>query len=403
MATSQVEQSAESTPTRSEIENVFQSLRSLVERIEPTYATEIQLRDCEMRTFTAYNSYMGGSMTVVDLRTIDTGKTSIRKVVSVLNEFEIDVVLNRGHSGYTQFVGLPGFRMNDFYRKILFNRFQWEGNAVFSGRYDWDAAKPSGDARYGREHSVVRIFPEDAVDRVEIKEVFDELVRKCQKSPPMSRTTGEGVESLTDPVLIFPKFCERFDVHPEDDVFIRTDHEDGTVTVEAGRPDLRIFDHGDGTVTMAARNPDTIYVDHGDGAVTDVHTGLMWKQCAEGLSGANCQSGSAQAFTWGDALARAEASTFANYADWRLPSYEELRTLTERCRRTPAINTHRFPNTPSFHFWSSSSGPYGPSSSWEVESAWTVDFGDGTVSEIDQNQDRDRSNRSVTVRLVRWQ
>jgi hypothetical protein len=58
----------------------------------------------------------------------------------------------------------------------------------------------------------------------------------------------------------------------------------------------------------------------------------MWKQCAEGLSGATCQTGSAQTFTWANALAHAEASTFANYTDWRLPNVKELSSLVEDCR-----------------------------------------------------------------------
>ncbi len=72
----------------------------------------------------------------------------------------------------------------------------------------------------------------------------------------------------------------------------------------------------------------------------------MWKQCAEGLSGTTCQTGSAHTFTWANALVYAEASTFANHADWRLPNVKELSTLVEDCRTSPAINTLRFPNTP---------------------------------------------------------
>jgi hypothetical protein len=37
---------------------------------------------------------------------------------------------------------------------------------------------------------------------------------------------------------------------------------------------------------VPASNPDSAYVDHGNGTVTHIRTGLMWKQCAEGLNGA---------------------------------------------------------------------------------------------------------------------
>ena len=104
-----------------------------------------------------------------------------------------------------------------------------------------------------------------------------------------------------------------------------------------------------------ASNPDSSYTVHGNGTLTDARTGLMWKQCTEGLTGVGCQTGSAQTFTWADALVHAEASTFAGYTDWRLPNVKELSSLVEDCGTSPAINTNRFPNTPSIgRFWSGS-------------------------------------------------
>ena len=98
----------------------------------------------------------------------------------------------------------------------------------------------------------------------------------------------------------------------------------------------------------------------------------MWKQCTEGLSGATCEAGSAQLFNWDDALARAEASTFANYTDWRLPNVKELASLVEECRREPAINTNLFPNIYGT-LWSGSPAV-------DESLAWTVNFDpSGTV------------------------
>lgn len=141
---------------------------------------------------------------------------------------------------------------------------------------------------------------------------------------------------------------------------------------------------------LPASNPDAVYTDHGNGTVTDTRTGLMWKQCAEGLSGVTCQTGSAQTFTWSNALARAEASTFAGYTDWRLPNVKELSSLVEDCRRSPAINTNYFPNTPSASvFWSGS-----PHAHYSNNRAWLVAFLNGNAN----YHDRSVSNR---VRLVR--
>lgn len=146
---------------------------------------------------------------------------------------------------------------------------------------------------------------------------------------------------------------------------------------------------------IPASNPDLVYADHGNGTVTDMRTGLMWKQCAEGLSGAACQTGSPQSFTWGNALLHAEASTFASYTDWRLPNVKELSSLVEDCRMRPAINTNLFPNTPSFTpgFWSGS--PTAGISNY----SWTVDFyvGHNHFYWRSYNNPRD----PIHVRLVR--
>ena len=131
------------------------------------------------------------------------------------------------------------------------------------------------------------------------------------------------------------------------------------------------------TSNIPPSNPDSVYIDHGDGTVSDTRTGLMWRQCIEGLSGATCQTGSPQSFIWSQALAHAEASTFAGYSDWRLPSVKELSSLVEHCRLLPAINTNYFPNATPGHpgFWSGS-----PSSS----NSWVVRFDVGSTHTEDR-------------------
>ena len=120
--------------------------------------------------------------------------------------------------------------------------------------------------------------------------------------------------------------------------------------------------------------PDAHFTNNGNGTVTDAATGLMWKQCAEGLSGVGCASGTASRFIWAQALRLATDANFAGYADWRLPNKNELESLVEWRCFNPAINTKYFPNTPADLFYSAS--PYANNSFY----AWFVHFNSGYVN-----------------------
>ena len=109
--------------------------------------------------------------------------------------------------------------------------------------------------------------------------------------------------------------------------------------------------------------PTADFTANSDGTVFHLKTGLMWKRCAEGLSGAACGTGTATQMTWANALAAAVAANSANFAghsDWRLPNIKELSSIVETCGSNPAINTALFPNTPNTPntavFWSATSG-----------------------------------------------
>jgi len=103
------------------------------------------------------------------------------------------------------------------------------------------------------------------------------------------------------------------------------------------------------------------FVDNGDGTVTDTSTGLMWqKATAPGT------------YTWQEALSYCETSTLAEYGDWRLPSVNELQSIVDYSRYTPAINADYFPNTESY-YWSSTTDASYPSN------ARVVYFYDGTI------------------------
>jgi len=141
---------------------------------------------------------------------------------------------------------------------------------------------------------------------------------------------------------------------------------------------------------MRQTTPTADFTDHGDGTLTHQPTGLMWKQCAEGLTGADCADGNASLFTWQAALQHAEAHDFADYEDWRLPNIKELFSLVEHRCHNPAINLTVFPNDPNSAIWSGS-----PSSNpTSFVFSWYIAFNLGHMFE------GNRTNL-LRVRLVR--
>ena len=106
--------------------------------------------------------------------------------------------------------------------------------------------------------------------------------------------------------------------------------------------------------SIAVATPTSRFTLNGDGTVTDNTTGLMWKQCVEGLSGAGCAAGSASTMDWKAALDHAATHSFAGYSDWRLANIKELGSIVETACLSPAVNLAVFPNTPSSLVWSAS-------------------------------------------------
>lgn len=129
---------------------------------------------------------------------------------------------------------------------------------------------------------------------------------------------------------------------------------------------------------IAADTPDARFRTAGE-SVTDLATGLVWKRCAEGLSGPAC-SGAAITGTWADALGRVAAVNASpaalgdSQSDWRLPNRNELASLVERKCVAPAINVTVFAGTAAQSFWTSS--PYAQNGLL----AWYVDFNAGDVA-----------------------
>jgi len=138
----------------------------------------------------------------------------------------------------------------------------------------------------------------------------------------------------------------------------------------------------DGRYVISQRVP-------GESDVSDLRTGLIWKQCAEGQSvvGGVC-TGTPTPMSWQDALAAARNSRYAGASDWRLPNPRELMSLVETACFSPSINRTFFPATPATQFWSAGS-VLGLASE-----AWTIDFFDGRLNS-------DNKNAQHKVRLVR--
>jgi hypothetical protein len=103
----------------------------------------------------------------------------------------------------------------------------------------------------------------------------------------------------------------------------------------------------------------------GQRVVQDLRTGLVWKQCMQGRSGATC-AGVESALNWSQALSAGANEIFAGQSDWRLPSINELRSLVESGCYGPAINTTAFPGSSSGLTWSSTTLTASGASAWVV-------------------------------------
>ncbi|PIQ50688.1 MAG: hypothetical protein COW02_18920 [Comamonadaceae bacterium CG12_big_fil_rev_8_21_14_0_65_59_15] len=150
---------------------------------------------------------------------------------------------------------------------------------------------------------------------------------------------------------------------------------------------VRLVRAGQSLGILDVARPSISYVDQGDGTVTHTPTRLMWQRCALGQTwtGSTC-SGSASIHPWD--VANALTGNFAAHSDWRLPTSDELLSLVDYSKISPAIDTTLFPGTPSSVFWSGSA--------YAIDSgtAWGVQFNGGYAN----GSDRSASN---AVRLVR--
>ncbi len=120
------------------------------------------------------------------------------------------------------------------------------------------------------------------------------------------------------------------------------------------------------------------FTDNGNFTVTDSATGLIWQQCSAGFSGTSCATGTATTFTWQNALSFCN-SLVLDGKTWRLPNINELKSIIDRSRVSPAINITSFPGTSSNNHWSSTTDI---NSGAANANAWVVQFSDGSVSNL---------------------
>jgi hypothetical protein len=144
------------------------------------------------------------------------------------------------------------------------------------------------------------------------------------------------------------------------------------------------------------------YRDNGDSTVTDFDTGLMWERKIETipfmnlpcevLNGPSCVS---RQFTWLEAMGEfltelnghfandgSPQAGHAGYADWRLPTFDELFSILDLA--VPGCNQFGVCIDPTFG--PTNEGSYWSSSTIEgaAAAAWRADFAEGDVGTSDK-------------------
>ena len=143
--------------------------------------------------------------------------------------------------------------------------------------------------------------------------------------------------------------------------------------------DYTVFDTGNPDERIC--NPKS-YTDNGDGTILDNVTGLEWQQVPN-----TTYKTWTNAFTYCSTLVFPAGSN--SHADWRLPTVQELATLVDYNRSTPAIDP-LFGMTPNTRYWTEDGRVQ------NTAYAWWVDFDYGRILSEDET-----TSSALAVRAVR--
>lgn len=102
------------------------------------------------------------------------------------------------------------------------------------------------------------------------------------------------------------------------------------------------------------------FIKNADGTVTDNKTGLQWSKPFD----ANVK------------FSQVDKTIAALGAGWRLPTVDELQTIIDRSRFSPAINTDVFSGFKNYTYWSSTP------CAWNKKLMWGVGFDSGNVEYV---------------------
>lgn len=90
-----------------------------------------------------------------------------------------------------------------------------------------------------------------------------------------------------------------------------------------------------------------------NGTVIDISNSLQWSACNLGEVWQRGQcSGDPKHLSVGSANSESRNSQLAGFGDWRLPTLDELQTLSSNRCYLPAADLTLFPTTLSTHYWS---------------------------------------------------
>ncbi len=136
---------------------------------------------------------------------------------------------------------------------------------------------------------------------------------------------------------------------------------------------------------MAETAPSSRFKADANGALKDTKLNKTWLRCTIGMSwnGHTC-TGQTLTYKWNDALGvidEMNQKKVAGRSNWRLPTVDELESITEKRCFKPAINLEAFPYSPESGFWTDTR------SEGVQPRAWVVHFLNGNRYVAHKKQD----------------